>query len=765
MAYTTRTMIAWSFDRVAPDGLGYVSERFHTPVVAIGISTAGAIVFMWLIAYQGIAFLTLIEALLVVWGTAMVAAIVFPLDPASRCSRPRRPRNFRIARRAGDVGDRRASRRRSSASRSVLLWNDPIAAGPLIKPSKMPVEGWIALGTVVVGRGLVPRRQGCTGGARGIDIEPRLPADPDRVTGLARPSSEAEAAVDLVPRPRPPAGDAARGRLRRHPAALPAGRGRHGPRWAARPRTSTSSCRHEDRKGLRRLLEARGYEIDRDLLVAMEGRRYSFRHPGTGLELDVFVDRLEFCHTIELRDRLGAPDRHLPVEDLLLQKLQIVRHDGHRPAWTRARCWPRTRWRASRAPDGPDARGDRRRHVAGLLARDWGFHHTATANLAGSSATAAVGHGRRRGRRRADRRAAAAGRDRRRAEVASAGGLRARWASGSSGGRTSTSGGHVLMARLRRRNEGPPRSERERTIFFATDLHGSEMCFRKFVAAAGSTAPTCWCSAATSPASSWSPIVQRGRARWEAEVHGQAASCWTRPASRSLSAAPRTRAATPSGWSRDEYRHLRRAPGSGRGRCSAELMHRDRAAAGSSYAKTGSTAADVRSSHRPRQRRPVEVDDVLREHGGDRVRAGRGRDRRDRPRPRAAQHRLHQRDPVEHARGVPRGRHRARTSTTMAGRLEQPGNGDLQHPRAAVQLPARHGPAARPGPEGADLMGGARSPRRSARRRSARRSRTPAAAQPARAHPRVGRLGADRPDHWPSTPARSTARACCAACC
>ena len=35
------SMIAWSFDRLAPSQLGYVSRRFHTPVVAIGIGTAG----------------------------------------------------------------------------------------------------------------------------------------------------------------------------------------------------------------------------------------------------------------------------------------------------------------------------------------------------------------------------------------------------------------------------------------------------------------------------------------------------------------------------------------------------------------------------------------------------------------------------------------------------------------------------------------------------------------------------------------------------
>ena len=137
-------------------------------------------------------------------------------------------------------------------------------------------------------------------------------------------------------------------------------------------------CRHEDRKGLRRLLEERGWEVDRDLLVAMEGRRYSFRHPASGLELDVFVDRLEFCHTIELRDRLGARELTLPVEDLLLQKLQIIRQTvtDRMDAAALLATHP-----VGESGDPGEAIDPA--YVAGLLARDWGFHHTATANLAG----------------------------------------------------------------------------------------------------------------------------------------------------------------------------------------------------------------------------------------------------------------------------------------------------------------------------------------------------------------------------------------------
>lgn len=135
------------------------------------------------------------------------------------------------------------------------------------------------------------------------------------------------------------------------------------------------------RKGMRKLLESRGYLIDRDLLIAMEGRRYSFEHAENGTEIDVFVEKLDFCHTIELGGRLTRHPVTIPLEELLLQKLQIIEmtttdvidasvllatHDasgagGDAPA---------------PAPEVIDAG-----HIARVLARDWGFHHTATRNL------------------------------------------------------------------------------------------------------------------------------------------------------------------------------------------------------------------------------------------------------------------------------------------------------------------------------------------------------------------------------------------------
>jgi amino acid transporter len=149
MAYTTRSMIAWSFDRVAPNRLGFVSETVHTPVVAIGISTAGAVVFMWLIAFKAVAFLTFIEVLLVIWGAVMVSAVLFPITRKAMYNASP-ARNFKI----GGLPIMPAAGAVSAVFMAVmiwLLWEDPIAAGPLIHPSKMPVEFWITLGALVVG--------------------------------------------------------------------------------------------------------------------------------------------------------------------------------------------------------------------------------------------------------------------------------------------------------------------------------------------------------------------------------------------------------------------------------------------------------------------------------------------------------------------------------------------------------------------------------------------------------------------------------------
>lgn len=133
--------------------------------------------------------------------------------------------------------------------------------------------------------------------------------------------------------------------------------------------------RSGDRSRLRSLLEARGYVVDRDLLVAMEGQRFAFRHAGLGLELDVFVEKLEFCHTIELGGRWERHATTIPIEDLLLAKLQV--HQLTECDVVDAAVVLATH---RVGPAGDPERIDRD-YVAGVLAGDWGFHRDATANL------------------------------------------------------------------------------------------------------------------------------------------------------------------------------------------------------------------------------------------------------------------------------------------------------------------------------------------------------------------------------------------------
>jgi amino acid transporter len=147
IAYTTRSMIAWSFDRIVPSPLGYVSKRFNTPVVAIWISTALSIVFMWAIAYKSVNLLTLIEPLLIVWGTAMAVAIVFPFT-GRRFFRASAASAYRIGR-VPLMSITGALAVAFFVLSFVLLWNDTNAAGPLIG-GHISTDLWIVIITVAV---------------------------------------------------------------------------------------------------------------------------------------------------------------------------------------------------------------------------------------------------------------------------------------------------------------------------------------------------------------------------------------------------------------------------------------------------------------------------------------------------------------------------------------------------------------------------------------------------------------------------------------
>jgi amino acid transporter len=127
LIYPQRAFLAWSFDRMAPEAVSYVSPRFHTPVVAIALTIVICVAFMAVIAFTTLGSLVFIMGTYVVWGITMLIGIVFPyLRPHMFAESP--AARYKL----GSIPVMSIV----SAIAAVffgwalwLLWNDPIAAG------------------------------------------------------------------------------------------------------------------------------------------------------------------------------------------------------------------------------------------------------------------------------------------------------------------------------------------------------------------------------------------------------------------------------------------------------------------------------------------------------------------------------------------------------------------------------------------------------------------------------------------------------------
>jgi hypothetical protein len=78
------------------------------------------------------------------------------------------------------------------------------------------------------------------------------------------------------------------------------------------------------RKGLTALLEQQGFVGDRNFNALYGDKQMYFTHGETGLAVDVMVDRIHMCHTVQFADRATELPYTLSPTDLLLSKLQIV---------------------------------------------------------------------------------------------------------------------------------------------------------------------------------------------------------------------------------------------------------------------------------------------------------------------------------------------------------------------------------------------------------------------------------------------------------
>ena len=72
------------------------------------------------------------------------------------------------------------------------------------------------------------------------------------------------------------------------------------------------------------LFTEQGYEPDRNFNALYGNKQLYFANPQSGLAVDVLIDKLHMCHTLEFANRLTRLPYTLDPMDLLLSKLQIV---------------------------------------------------------------------------------------------------------------------------------------------------------------------------------------------------------------------------------------------------------------------------------------------------------------------------------------------------------------------------------------------------------------------------------------------------------
>lgn len=122
------------------------------------------------------------------------------------------------------------------------------------------------------------------------------------------------------------------------------------------------------------MLAELGYLPDHAFNTLHGSRRLFFWDPVNERQLDVFLDRVEMCHTIDLRSRLSLSGPTLALADLLLMKLQVVEANEKDLLDVLALL-------VDHELTEEDTEGINREYLATLMAGDWGLWRTVTMSL------------------------------------------------------------------------------------------------------------------------------------------------------------------------------------------------------------------------------------------------------------------------------------------------------------------------------------------------------------------------------------------------
>ena len=127
-------------------------------------------------------------------------------------------------------------------------------------------------------------------------------------------------------------------------------------------------------KPISQLLAGLGYIEDKEIFVVSEGGRAVFENPTHQLHVDVFFEKLDFCHVIRWNGRLEVDAPTIPLAELLLEKMQIVKINEKDVIDTIMLLLEHTL-------GDSEAETINIAQVARLCAEDWGLWRTTTMNL------------------------------------------------------------------------------------------------------------------------------------------------------------------------------------------------------------------------------------------------------------------------------------------------------------------------------------------------------------------------------------------------
>jgi len=117
-----------------------------------------------------------------------------------------------------------------------------------------------------------------------------------------------------------------------------------------------------------------GYQYDVRVRTLFGSRLVFYDTSGTNRHCDVFLDKLEFCHDIDFEKRLEVDYPTIPLVELLLEKMQIVKLNEKDIIDTIMLL----REHQIGDSDNETINSDR---LARLTAHDWGLWKTVTTNL------------------------------------------------------------------------------------------------------------------------------------------------------------------------------------------------------------------------------------------------------------------------------------------------------------------------------------------------------------------------------------------------